>query len=157
MNNYIKLFIAVVVPLLVGGLSGFFTTGGVNGWYAAANKPSFNPPNWIFAPVWTTLYILMGIALYLVWKSTHAITAVKQTAIILFVVQLMLNFFWSIIFFKLQLTGWALVEIIAMWVAILLTILWFRKISSTAAWLLVPYICWVSFATVLNYSIWRLN
>jgi len=121
-----------------------------------ANKPSFNPPNWIFAPVWTTLYILMGIALYLVWKST-ATASIKQTAILLFVVQLTLNFFWSILFFKFQLTGWAFVEIIAMWVAILFTILWFGKISSTAAWLLVPYICWVSFASLLNYSIWKLN
>jgi translocator protein len=157
MNNYIKLFISILVPLAVGGLSGFFTTSGVDGWYATANKPSFNPPNWIFAPVWTTLYVLMGIAFYLVWKSTNTTIAVKQTAIVLFVLQLTLNFFWSIIFFKLQLTGWALAEIIAMWIAILLTILWFGKISSTAAWLLVPYICWVSFATVLNYSIWKLN
>jgi translocator protein len=156
MNNYLKLFISILIPLLVGGLSGFFTTSGVSGWYAMANKPSFNPPNWIFAPVWTTLYILMGIAFYLVWEST-ATASVKQTAIILFAVQLTLNFFWSIIFFKFQLTGWAFIEIITMWVAILFTILWFRKISSTAAWLLVPYICWVSFATVLNNSIWRLN
>ncbi len=157
MNTYLKLFISILIPLLIGGSAGFFTTSGVKGWYALANKPSFNPPNWIFAPVWTALYILMGIALYLVWKSTNTTLAVKQTALILFVVQLTLNFFWSILFFKFQLTGWAFVEIIAMWVAILFTIPWFGKISSTAAWLLVPYICWVSFASVLNYSIWKLN
>ncbi len=157
MNNYLKLFISILIPLVIGSSAGFFTTSGVKGWYALANKPSFNPPNWIFAPVWTALYILMGIALYLVWKSTNTTIAVKQTALILFVVQLTLNFFWSILFFKFQLTGWAFVEIIAMWVAILFTILWFGKISSTAAWLLVPYICWVSFASVLNYSIWKLN
>jgi benzodiazapine receptor len=151
-----KLFISILIPLLVGGVAGFFTSSGVEGWYAAANKPWFNPPNWIFAPVWTTLYILMGIALYLVWKS-DAVQAVKQTAIILFAVQLTLNFFWSLIFFKLQQPGWALAEIIAMWLMILLTIFAFGKISSTAAWLLVPYICWVSFASVLNYSIWKLN
>ncbi|GAB2816948.1 TspO/MBR family protein [Ferruginibacter profundus] len=151
-----KLFIAILIPLLVGGISGYFTASGVEGWYAAANKPWFNPPNWIFAPVWTALYILMGIALYLVWK-TETIGTVKQTAIILFAVQLTLNFFWSLIFFKLQQPGWAFAEIIAMWVMILLTILWFGKISSTAAWLLVPYICWVSFASVLNYAIWKLN
>ena len=156
MNSILKLFISILIPLLIGGSAGFFATSGVNGWYALANKPSFNPPNWIFAPVWTTLYILMGIALYLVWKST-ATASIKQTAILLFVVQLTLNFFWSILFFKFQLTGWAFVEIIAMWVAILFTILWFGKISSTAAWLLVPYICWVSFASLLNYSIWKLN
>lgn len=151
-----KLFISILIPLLVGAIAGYFTTSGVNGWYAVANKPWFNPPNWIFAPVWTSLYILMGIALFLVWRS-DADKTIKQTAIVLFAVQLTLNFFWSFIFFKLQQPGWAFAEIILMWVMILLTILWFGKISSTAAWLLVPYICWVSFASVLNYSIWRLN
>lgn len=151
-----KLFISILIPLLVGAIAGIFTTSGVDGWYAVANKPSFNPPNWIFAPVWTTLYILMGIALYLVWKSDAA-KNIKQTAVVLFAVQLTLNFFWSFIFFSLQQTGWALVEIIAMWLAIVATIIWFGKISKTAAWLLVPYICWVSFATVLNYAIWKLN
>lgn len=151
-----KLFISILIPLLVGAISGYFTSSGVNGWFAVANKPWFNPPNWIFAPVWTTLYLLMGIALFLVWRS-EADKTIKQTAIILFAVQLTLNFFWSIIFFKLQQPGWAFAEIICMWVIILLTILWFGKISSTAAWLLVPYISWVSFAVILNYSIWRLN
>jgi len=151
-----KLFISILIPLLIGAVSAYFTTSGVNGWYANANKPWFNPPNWIFAPVWTTLYVLMGIALFLVWRS-DAVAGIKQTAIALFAVQLTLNFFWSIIFFKLQQPGWAFAEIILMWVMILLTIFWFGKISATAAWLLVPYICWVSFASVLNYSIWRLN
>jgi tryptophan-rich sensory protein len=151
-----KLFISILIPLLVGAISGYFTTSGVNGWYALANKPWFNPPNWIFAPVWTTLYVLMGIALFLVWKSDAA-TGIKQAAISLFAVQLILNFFWSLIFFKMQQPGWAFAEIILMWVMILLTILSFGKIASTAAWLLVPYICWVSFASLLNYSIWRLN
>ncbi len=151
-----KLFISILIPLLVGAVSGFFTSSGVNGWFALANKPWFNPPNWIFAPVWTALYVLMGIALFLVWKA-DADKAIRQTAIILFVVQLTLNFFWSFIFFKLQQPGWAFAEIILMWIAILLTILWFGKISSAAAWLLVPYLCWVSFASVLNYSIWKLN
>jgi translocator protein len=151
-----KLFISILVPLLVGGTAGFFTSAGVNGWYAAANKPWFNPPNWLFAPVWTMLYIMMGIALFLVWKS-NADKSVKQTALILFAVQLTLNFFWSFIFFKTQQLGWAFAEIIAMWVMILLTIFWFGKISSTAAWLLVPYISWVSFASVLNYALWKLN
>jgi translocator protein len=151
-----KLFISILIPLLVGAISSFFTRSGVDGWYAIANKPWFNPPNWIFAPVWTTLYILMGIALFLVWKA-GADKTIKQTAIMLFAVQLTLNFFWSIIFFKLQQPGWAFAEIILMWIIILLTILWFGKISATAAWLLVPYICWVSFASVLNYCIWHLN
>jgi len=151
-----KLFISILIPLLVGAVAGLFTSSGVNGWYALANKPWFNPPNWIFAPVWTLLYILMGIAFFLVWKAS-ADKNVKQTAMILFSIQLVINFFWSFIFFKLQQPGWAFAEIIFMWVMILLTIIWFGKVSATAAWLLVPYICWVSFASVLNYSIWKLN
>ena len=151
-----KLFISILIPVLVGVVAGIFTSSGVDGWYAVANKPWFNPPNWIFAPVWTTLYILMGIALFLVWRA-DADKKLQQTAIIFFAVQLTLNFFWSFIFFKLQQPGWAFAEIILMWLIILLTILWFGKISATAAWLLVPYICWVSFAAVLNYSIWQLN
>ena len=151
-----KLIISILIPVLVGAISGYFTSSGVNGWYALANKPWFNPPSWIFAPVWTTLYVLMGIAFFLVWKSEPT-NLIKKTAIALFAFQLLLNFFWSFIFFKLQQPGWAFAEIILMWVMILLTILWFGKINTAAAWLLVPYICWVSFASVLNYSIWRLN
>jgi tryptophan-rich sensory protein len=98
----------------------------------------------------------MGISLYLVWKSDAA-KKLKQMALTFFTIQLVLNFFWSIIFFYAHQPGWAFLEIIALWAMILLTILWFGKISPTAAWLLVPYICWVSFASVLNYSIWNLN
>ena len=151
-----KLFISIGITLLVGSLGGFFTSSAVKGWYALANKPSFNPPNWIFAPVWTFLYLLMGISLYLVWKSDAA-KKLKQMALTFFTIQLVLNFFWSIIFFYAHQPGWAVVEIIALWAMILLTILWFGKISPTSAWLLVHYICWVSFASVLNYSIWNLN
>jgi len=155
-NQNMKLIKSLALTLMVGGVASFFTSSGVNGWYAVANKPSFNPPNWLFAPVWTVLYILMGIALYLVWKN-ETDKAVKQTALIIFAVQLGLNFFWSFIFFYAQQPGWAFIEIMAMWIAILLTILWFGKISTVAAWLLVPYISWVSFATVLNFYIWKLN
>jgi translocator protein len=151
-----KGYILIIVPLIIGGLSGYFTSSGVNGWYATANKPWFNPPNWLFGPVWTVLYLLMGIALFLVWRSDAGKT-IKQTALILFAVQLLLNFFWSLIFFKLQQLGWAFAEIIAMWLMILFTIIWFGKINSAAAWLLVPYISWVSFASVLNYALWKLN
>ncbi len=151
-----KFFISILIPVLVGVVSGLFTSSAVKGWYAVANKPWFNPPNWIFAPVWTALYVMMGIALFLVWKA-EADKTIKQTAIILFIVQLTLNFFWSFIFFKLQQPGWAFAEICLMWLMILITIIWFGKISPAAAWLLVPYICWVSFASVLNYSIWKLN
>ena len=151
-----KLIISIAIPLMVGAIAGFFTSSGVNSWYAIANKPPFNPPNWLFAPVWTALYLMMGIALFLVW-SKDANEAIKKTAIILFSLQLLLNFAWSFIFFYEHQPGWAFVEIIAMWIMILFTIVYFGKISSLAAWLLVPYISWVSFAALLNFYIWRLN
>lgn len=156
MKPIYKFIIAVLIPLAVGSLAGYFTASSVNGWYTTLVKPSFNPPNWLFAPVWTSLYIMMGIALFLVWNSGAA-EDVKRTAVTLFIVQLVLNFLWSFVFFYAQQPGWALVNIILMWIFIFLTILWFGKISSLSAWLLVPYICWVSFATVLNFAIWKLN
>lgn len=156
MNNSIKLIIAIAIPVAVGAISGFFTATGVESWYQTINKPSWNPPSWIFGPVWTTLYVMMGIALFLVWKSDSS-DILKKTAIALFAIQLILNFFWSFIFFNQHQIGWALVEIIAMWIFILLTIFAFGNVSKLAAWLLVPYISWVSFATILNYTIWKLN
>lgn len=156
MNNTIRLIISLAIPLVVGGASGFFTVSGVESWYQTINKPSWNPPNNIFGPVWTSLYILMGIALFLVWKADTS-SELKKIAFTLFAIQMVLNFFWSIIFFKLHQPGWALVEIIAMWVFILLTIFAFAQVNKTAAWLLVPYISWVSFATILNYTIWKIN
>ncbi len=151
-----KFIISLLIPLAVGGISGFFTTKAIPGWYAQLNKPWFNPPNWLFSPVWTSLYVMMGIALWLVWKS-DAPQKLKRRAIYLFAAQLVLNFLWSLIFFNLHQIGWALVEIVAMWGMILLSIVAFAKINKAAAWLLVPYISWVSFATILNYSIWQLN
>ena len=156
MNNILKLVIAIAIPLIVGSTSGFFTITGVESWYQTIQKPSWNPPSWIFGPVWTSLYIMMGIALFLIWKSPMS-SDVKRTAILLFAIQLVLNFFWSFIFFNQHQIGWALVEIIAMWLLILLTIFAFAKINTTAAWLLVPYISWVSFASILNFTIWKLN
>ncbi|MBP8115793.1 MAG: tryptophan-rich sensory protein [Chitinophagaceae bacterium] len=156
MNNTLKLIIAIAIPVAVGGISGFFTATGVDSWYQTINKPSWNPPGWIFGPVWTTLYVMMGIALFLVWKSDSS-DILKKTAIALFAIQLILNFFWSFIFFDQQQIGWALLEIIVMWIFILLTIFAFGNVSKLAAWLLVPYVSWVSFATILNYTIWKLN
>ena len=156
MNNSAKLIVSIIIPVAIGATAGFFTATGVDSWYQTINKPSWNPPSWIFAPVWTILYIMMGIALFLVWKSNNN-EALKKRAMILFFVQLVLNFFWSFIFFDQQQPGWALVEIIAMGVAILLTIFAFAKVNKIAAWLLVPYISWVSFASILNYTIWQLN
>ncbi len=155
MNNTAKLIISIALPVAVGAISGFFTTTGVGSWYQTINKPTWNPPGWIFGPVWTTLYILMGIAFYLVWRSPES--KAKRTAMVLFSIQLILNFFWSFIFFDQQQIGMALAEIMALWVFILLSIFAFAKVNKTAAWLLVPYISWVSFATMLTYAIWRLN
>lgn len=156
MNNIAKLVISITIPLAIGATAGFFTVTGVDSWYQTIHKPSWNPPNWVFGPVWTTLYVMMGIALYLIWKSGAA-ASLKKTAIILFTIQLTLNFFWSFIFFDQRQIGWAFVEIIAMLLMILLTIFAFARVSKAAAWLMVPYISWVSFASILNYSIWRLN
>lgn len=156
MKPVIKLIIAVSVPLLVGFASSLFTITGVESWYKTINLPSWNPPDQVFGPVWTTLYILMGIAFYLVWIN-EARSAFKRKAIIFFIIQLVLNFLWSVIFFGMEQIGWALVEISVLWLLILFTILSFGKISKTAAWLMVPYICWVSFAALLNYNIWKLN
>ncbi|MEO6670065.1 MAG: TspO/MBR family protein [Ferruginibacter sp.] len=156
MKSYLKLIISLGIPLLVGAISGYFTAGSVNGWFTTIQKPSFNPPNWIFAPVWTTLYILMGLAFYIVWKA-NVETKLKKIAILFYSIQLVLNFLWSFIFFGCQQPGWALADIILLLAMILLTTLWFERISVSAAWLMAPYICWVSFATVLNYHIWKLN
>jgi len=154
MKNYGKLIIAIAIPLAVGAVAGFFTQQGVNTWFTTIQKPSWNPPSWIFAPVWTTLYVMMGIAFYLVWKQD---STAKRPAITLWSLQLVLNFLWSFIFFYWHHIGWALVDIICLWVLILLTIFAFARISKTAAWLLVPYISWVTFATLLNYAIYHLN
>ena len=156
MSITLKFIIAIITPVAVGAVSGFFTATEIPVWYQTISKPGWNPPSWIFGPVWTTLYLMMGIALFLVWKS-EADPIIKKTAITLFISQLILNFFWSIIFFNQHQIGWALVEIIGMWIFILLTIFAFAQVNKTAAWLLVPYISWVSFATILNYTIWKLN
>jgi benzodiazapine receptor len=154
MKPWIKLLISLAVPLAVGGVAGLFTQPEIESWYRTIQKPSWQPPNWLFAPVWTTLYLMMGVALYLVWRSA---APAKRLPIILWIVQLVLNFFWSAIFFKHHQIGWALVDILLLWVFILLTIFSFARISRPAAWLLVPYISWVSFAAILNFAIYQLN
>ena len=141
---------------LVGIAATPFTTAGIYTWYNRIIKPSFQPPNWVFGPVWTILYALMGIAAYLVWEKGWEKREVKA-ALGIFGIQLILNFFWSLIFFGNKAFGWAFVEILFLWVFIALTIWKFYKISKTAAYLLIPYILWVSFASVLNGAIWWLN
>jgi tryptophan-rich sensory protein len=151
-----KLLFSILIPILIGGTAGFFTSAAIPGWYSTLQKPSFNPPNWIFAPVWTTLYVLMGVASWLVWSSKVP-TAQKQTALAVYGIQLLLNFAWSFIFFNQHALGLAFAEILLLWGSIFLTIILFARINEGAAWLLVPYISWVSFAAILNYTIWKLN
>ena len=151
-----KLIIAILICESTGILSGLIANTGMNPWFDALNKPSWNPPAFLFAPVWTLLYLLMGISLWLIWKSNTPAPQ-KINAIILFALQLFLNFWWSIIFFNFHSPAFALVNIILMLILILLTIISFSKHSKPAAWLLVPYMAWVSFATILNYTIWVLN
>jgi translocator protein len=156
MKPIFKAIISVLLPLSIGGSVGFFTAPAIQGWYSTLVKPSFNPPNYLFGPVWTILYIMMGIACYIIWNS-KAKESFKRTALLIYAIQLALNFSWSIFFFYLENPAAALVIIILMVIMIATTMFWFKKISSMAAWLLVPYICWVSFATALNFTIWQLN
>ena len=148
--------IAVIVCLLIGFLSGFATQSSVGTWYATLNKPGFNPPNWIFAPVWTFLYITMGISAGLVWAKGFYHIWVK-TALYYFGFQLLFNALWSIVFFGLREPFWALMVIVILIILILATIKWFRIVSKPAAYLLLPYLLWVCFAMVLNFNIWILN
>lgn len=124
-------------------------------WYAGLNKPSWNPPGWIFGPVWTTLYAGMAVAAWLVWKQGGF--AAQRHALILFLTQLGLNALWTPLFFGLQRPGLAFAEIILLWLAIVATILAFRRVSRIAVWLLLPYLAWVSFAAVLNGVLWNMN
>ena len=154
--DVIKLIISIVVCQCAGIIGSLFTTPAIPTWYAALQKPAFTPPNWLFAPVWITLYLLMGIAAFLVWRFGLENRRVR-TALIIFLVQLVLNSLWSVVFFGLQSPLYGIIVIIILWIAILLTILKFARISAVAAWLLVPYILWVSYASALNISIWLLN
>jgi tryptophan-rich sensory protein len=155
-NNISKLIIAIMISEFAGIIGSVFTAPSITGWYAGIIKPDLNPPAWVFGPVWTTLFALMGIAAFLVWKKGLDRRDVK-IALGIFIGQLVLNTLWSIIFFGFKSPGVAFVEIIFLWLAILATIIAFAKISKPAAWLLVPYILWVSFAAYLNYSIYALN
>ncbi len=154
--NFPKLIFAIVICQLAGFIGSIFTTPKIAIWYASLSKPAFNPPNWLFGPVWTILFILMGISLYLIIIQDTREKKVKIAAFV-FGIQLALNTLWSILFFGLQSPLLAFIEIIFLWLAILATILLFRKINKTAAYLLIPYILWVSFAAVLNLSVFLMN
>lgn len=154
--NVIKLISAVAICEAAGAVGAIFTTPKISTWYAGLNKPSFNPPSWIFAPVWTALFFLMGMAFYFIWEASAKNKKAKG-ALVIFGIQLALNILWSYLFFGLQNPFYAFIEIIILWLAIVASIIAFNKIDKKAAYLLLPYILWVSFAVFLNFSLWRLN
>ncbi|MEN9338507.1 MAG: hypothetical protein RI945_232 [Candidatus Parcubacteria bacterium] len=155
-SNTFKFLVSIIIAEGTGLIGSIFTMPNIPTWYADIVKPSWVPPSSVFAPVWTLLFFLMGLAFFLVWKKGFKMKNVK-TGMTMFLVQLLLNIIWSILFFGLQNPGAAFVEIIILWIFILFTIISFSKVSKLAAWLLVPYIAWVTFASILNYTIWILN
>lgn len=143
----------IAVCLIISSLSGWITSHHVDTWYPHINKPSFNPPAWVFAPVWITLYVMIGLSGALLWlqRTSHPFP------FMMYIVQLVFNFAWSFIFFGAHQIGWALIDIIALWITLAITVLTSYKASQSAFWLLIPYFLWVSFATILNASLWYLN
>ena len=154
-SQFLKLLVSILLPLGLGSLAGIFTAEAVPEWFATLKKPSFNPPNWVFGPVWTTLYILMGFSLYLIWKED--VSKRRNLALVVFLFQLVLNFCWSFIFFYFNMIGFALVEIILLWICIVVMLVLFYKIKPVAAFINIPYLLWVTFATILNASYYFLN
>ena len=155
-GDLIKLSVSILVCIGAAVVGSFFTTPAIPTWYAALQKPSFNPPNWLFGPVWTALYLMMAVAAFLVWRQGLDKVAVKL-ALGLFGVQLMLNTAWSLLFFGLRSPLLGLIDIGLLWLAIAGTLAAFLKVSTAAGLLLCPYLAWVSFAALLNFSLWRLN
>ena len=155
MNKTAKLIASLLLPLTVGGIAGMFTSEAIPGWYATLNQPSFNPPTWVFGPVWTTLYILMGISLFMLWKLPAS--KERNKAIGVFGVQLFLNFCWSFFFFHFKMIGLALIDIVALWIMIVMMLVCFYRLKPLAAIINIPYLLWVSFATALNTAYFLLN
>jgi len=153
--NIGRLSLSILIPLLAGFLGSFFTSSSVKTWYLIINKPSWNPPSWLFAPVWTTLFILMGVALYLVWSEK--MNAKVRMAIKLFTIQMVLNVLWSVFFFGMGNFWLAFGEILVLWGFIFATMKSFLSVNKVAGWLFLPYLLWVSFASFLNFTIASLN
>lgn len=149
-----KIIIALAICFFAEAAGSLFAGNAVITWYPGLEKPGFNPPNWIFGPVWTLLFALMGISLFLIWEKGNQR---RKTALKLFSIQLILNILWSFLFFFLQAPLYAFIEIIILWITILISIIYFYKISKLAAGLFVPYLLWITFAAVLNYFIYILN
>ena len=157
MNKISRIAIVVVIRLVVGYVSGMFTRTSITTWYPTLVKPSFNPPNWIFAPVWTSLYVMMGVAAGLIWNQITTQKAAVTKALQFFTIQLVLNALWSYLFFGLHNLMLATIEVVLLWLMIFETYSQFAKINKTASYLMLPYLAWVSFASVLTASIWWLN
>ena len=156
MNDVTKLAFSIALCLSIGFVGSVFTTPAIPTWYSSLNKPFFSPPDWIFSPVWTILFILMGISFYILWDAGFKTTQAK-IARTFFMLQLGFNASWSMIFFGLKSPLFAFMEIVLLWIAIWFTIVTFRNISKTSAYPLIPYLVWVSFAAVLNFSIYVMN
>lgn len=152
----VRLIVAVLVAQSAGLIGSLFTTPAIPTWYAHLEKPAFTPPGWIFGPVWVMLYTFMGIASFLVWQKRQA-NPVADKALVVYTVHLIMNALWSVLFFGLKSPGSAFVEIVILWFMILAVIKLFHRVDWRAAYLMMPYVLWVSFAAVLNFAIWRMN
>jgi len=152
-NQWLVLAGFIVLCIVTGGIGGFATQDAIDGWYNTIAKPWWTPPNAIFGPVWTLLYVMMAVAAWLVWKTKDRL----GPAMLLFAAQLGFNLLWSLLFFGARSPGMALIEVIFLWSSVLLTMLAFFGRQRTAGWLFVPYLAWVSFAAILNLAIWRMN
>lgn len=155
-KTFFRLIASIMLCQFAGIIGSVFTMPAIGGWYSTIQKPFFTPPNWVFAPVWTTLFLLMGISLFLVWEK-GLVEKKSQVAVGVFGFQLVLNVLWSVLFFGLQNPFLAFIEIVFLWLSILATIILFYRISKKAGILLIPYLLWVCLATFLNYSVWILN
>ena len=157
MKTYIRIILCVIICLAVGYLSSIVTQSSIKTWYPTIAKPSFNPPNWVFAPVWTLLYIMMGIAAGMVWNKLETNKELVKKALSFFIIQLLLNALWSYLFFGLKNILLASIEIVLLWLIIYETYYIFKQVDKKASYLLIPYLAWVSFATILTGSIFWLN
>lgn len=154
--DIIRLAVCLGATMGVGFAGSMYTAPAIGNWYAGLQKPPFNPPNWVFMPVWTALYAMMAVAAFLVWRAGFE-NRWTRPALLAFVVQLGLNFLWSLLFFGRQQPFYALLDIAALWIMIVVTMVLFLRVSRPAGLLLVPYLAWVTFASVLNFELWRLN
>lgn len=157
MSKTIKILVMVATCLAVGYFSSLVTRDSVDSWYPTINKPVFNPPNWVFAPVWSLLYILMGVAAGLVWSRIDTQTDTVKKGLTFFAIKLGLNALWSYLFFGLHNVLLALIEIIILWLMIFETYKQFDKVNKPAGYMLIPYLLWVGYAFLLNAAIWWLN